>query len=615
MNSPQHSASDHDAVQQFTDFSLPSILLETIAEMELVTPTPIQKLAIPALLERKDMIGLAQTGTGKTAAFLLPLLTHLSEEPRVHKNQPPLSLILAPTRELALQVLETVRLFTVNMNIRSVAVYGGARYDAQINGLRRGAEIIVATPGRLEDLIKRGAVSLEAIKYFILDEADHMLDLGFHPAMMRISAQIPAGRQTMLFSATMPPPIRKLSDHFLRDPVHVEAPQNQAKAHHITQHVWLVSEKQKRGLLVDMLGQKEVESCVIFVRTKRRADTLAANLAEIGLKVDALHGDMRQFLRRKVLDKFRASQINILIATDVAARGIDIPAISHVVNYDMPESQDAYTHRIGRTGRAGKTGVAISYCNDADGVKLRQILATHGDDIVLSDADGNPVADHAISNKPAGRKPRSGDRRPPRPPRKHSGQGSSRDARDGRDGGRGSSRDARDARDGGKGFGKGGDKPKSKSSGKPAGKTFGKPFDKSSDKPSGKTFGKPDGKRSDRPFGKSAGKPFGKSSEKPSGHSSRWQDEKPSSDMPPRRKKKLASFSDGGSSEHRSRRGEANTDAKPFHAKPKSHKPSSRPHAKSGMKAGGKSGANFANKSGAKPGNKSGGSATLKRKR
>jgi ATP-dependent RNA helicase RhlE len=499
------------------------------------------------------------------------------------------------------------------MNIRSVAVYGGARYDAQINGLRRGAEIVVATPGRLEDLIKRGAVSLEAIKYFILDEADHMLDLGFHPAMMRISAQIPAGRQTMLFSATMPPPIRKLSDHFLRDPVHVEAPQNQAKAHHITQHVRLVSEKQKRGLLVDMLGQKEVESCVIFVRTKRRADTLAANLGEIGLKVDALHGDMRQFLRRKVLDKFRAGQINILIATDVAARGIDIPAISHVVNYDMPESQDAYTHRIGRTGRAGKTGVAISYCNDADGVKLRQILATHGDDIDLCDADGNPVADHAISNKPAGRKPRSGDRRPPRPSRKHSGQGSSRDARD--------------ARDGGKGFGKGGDKPKSKSSGKPAGKTFGKPFDKSSDKPSGKTFGKPagkaagkptgkpTGKRSDKPFGKSGGKPFGKSSENPSGHSSRWQDEKPSSDMPTRRKKKPASFSDGGSSEHRSRRGEAKPDAKPFHAKPKSHKPSSRPHAKSGMKAGGKSGGNFANKSGAKSGNKSGGSATLKRKR
>jgi len=593
MNSPQHSASNHDAVQQFADFSLPSILLETIAEMELVTPTPIQKLAIPALLERKDMIGLAQTGTGKTAAFLLPLLTHLSEEPRVHKNQPPLALILAPTRELALQVLENVRLFTANMNIRSVAVYGGARYDAQINGLRRGAEIVVATPGRLEDLIKRGAVSLEAIKYFILDEADHMLDLGFHPAMMRISAQIPAGRQTMLFSATMPPPIRKLSDHFLRDPVHVEAPQNQAKAHHITQHIRLVSEKQKRGLLVDMLGQKEVESCVIFVRTKRRADTLAANLAEIGLKVDALHGDMRQFLRRKVLDKFRAGQINILIATDVAARGIDIPAISHVVNYDMPESQDAYTHRIGRTGRAGKTGVAISYCNDADGVKLRQILATHGDDIDLCDADGNPVADNAISNKPAGRKPRSGDRRPPRPSRKHSGQGSSRDARD--------------ARDGRKGSGKAGDKPKSKS------------FGKSSDKPSGKTFGKPAGKRSDKPFAKSSGKPFGKSSEKPSGHSSRWQDEKPSSDMPPRRNKKPASFSDVGSSDHRSKRGEAQPSAKPFHAKPKSHKSPSRPHAKSGMKAGGKSGGNFANKSGAesgtKSGYKSGGSATLKRKR
>ncbi len=282
---------------------------------------------------------------------------------------------------------------------------------------------------RLEDLIKRGAVSLEAIRYFILDEADHMLDLGFHPAMMRISAQIPKDRQTMLFSATMPPEIRKLSDHFLTDPVHVEAPQHLAKAHHITQHVRLVSEKQKRSLLIDMLDQKEVESCVIFVRTKRRADMLAANLSEIGLKADALHGDMRQFLRRKVLDKFRSSQINILIATDVAARGIDIPAISHVINYDMPENQDAYTHRIGRTGRAGKTGVAISFCNDSDALKLRQILAAHGDDIDLCDAYGNPVSDHAISHKPAGRKPRSGDHRSARPSRKHDAKGKGRSDR------------------------------------------------------------------------------------------------------------------------------------------------------------------------------------------
>lgn len=436
MNAMTQSASDHvsdnDALQHFADFSLPSILLETLTELELVTPTPIQKLAIPALLERKDMIGLAQTGTGKTAAFLLPLLTHLSEEPRVHKNQPPLALILTPTRELALQVLENVRSLTVNMNIRSVAVYGGARYDGQINGLRRGAEIVVATPGRLEDLIKRGAVSLEAIRYFILDEADHMLDLGFHPAMMRISAQISNDRQTMLFSATMPPAIRKLSDHFLHDPVHVEAPQNQSKSHHITQQVRLVTEKQKRGILIDMLNQKDVASCVIFVRTKRRADTLAANLTEIGMKVDALHGDMRQFLRRKVLDKFRAGQINILIATDVAARGIDIPAISHVINFDMPESQDAYTHRIGRTGRAGMTGIAISLCNDSDVLKLRQILASHGGDIDLFDADGNPVADHTISNKPSGRKSRSDGRKPSKSSRKLSsrptGKGSSKSA-------------------------------------------------------------------------------------------------------------------------------------------------------------------------------------------
>ena len=579
MNVPQPSASDHDAFQQFADFSLPSILLETLAEQELVTPTPIQKLAIPALLERKDMVGLAQTGTGKTAAFLLPLLTHLSDEPPVHKNQPPLALILAPTRELALQVLENVRGFTKHMNIRSVAVYGGARYDGQINGLRRGAEIVVATPGRLEDLIKRGAVSLEAIRYFILDEADHMLDLGFHPAMMRISAQIPKNRQTMLFSATMPPEIRKLSDHFLTDPVHVEAPQNLAKAHHIAQHVYLVTEKQKRGFLIDILNQKAVESSVIFVRTKRRADTLAANLSEIGMKVDALHGDMRQFLRRKVLDKFRAGQINILIATDVAARGIDIPAISHVINYDMPESQDAYTHRIGRTGRAGMTGIALSLCNDSDALKLRQILAKYGDDIALTDADGNAVADHAIAHKPVGRSSRSRGRKP----------------------------------------------SNSSNSNRPSHQKTGK----ASGKPTGKPAGKPEGKTKARSFDKPARKSSDKWADKPLG---KWRD-KADSEMPPRRKKKPAPAASGKSYDKpyakKPKPSHANADdkafdSKPFHAKPKSSKPhaksGSKPYAKSAAKSGAKfngkphakSGSNSHAKSG--KGFKGGGSAPLKRK-
>lgn len=579
MNVPQPSASDHDAFQQFADFSLPSILLETLTEQELVTPTPIQKLAIPALLERKDMVGLAQTGTGKTAAFLLPLLTHLSDEPPVHKNQPPLALILAPTRELALQVLENVRGFTKHMNIRSVAVYGGARYDGQINGLRRGAEIVVATPGRLEDLIKRGAVSLEAIRYFILDEADHMLDLGFHPAMMRISAQIPKNRQTMLFSATMPPEIRKLSDHFLTDPVHVEAPQNLAKAHHIAQHVYLVTEKQKRGFLIDILNQKAVESSVIFVRTKRRADTLAANLSEIGMKVDALHGDMRQFLRRKVLDKFRAGQINILIATDVAARGIDIPAISHVINYDMPESQDAYTHRIGRTGRAGMTGIALSLCNDSDALKLRQILAKYGDDIALTDADGNAVADHAIAHKPVGRPSRSRGRKP----------------------------------------------SNSSNSNRPSHQKTGK----ASGKPTRKPAGKPEGKTKARSFDKPARKSSDKWADKPSG---KWRD-KADSEMPPRRKKKPAPAASGKSYDKpyakKPKPSHANADdkafdSKPFHAKPKSSKPhaksGSKPYAKSAAKSGAKfngkphakSGSNSHAKSG--KGFKGGGSAPLKRK-
>ncbi len=395
MNTPKQAAqSASDSDLKFTDFGLPEILEQTLDECDLITPTPIQKMAIPALLEGKDLIGLAQTGTGKTAAFLLPLLARLSERDGVRKGQPPRALILAPTRELAMQVQENVRILTAHMNLRNISIYGGARYDGQINGLRRGVDIVIATPGRLEDLIAKKAISLEAIECFILDEADHMLDLGFYPAVTRLSALLPKERQTMLFSATMPDEIRKLCDKFLNDPVSVKAPQSEHSAKHIYQQVRLVREDHKREQLAELLASPEITSSVIFVRTKRRADQLAENLSRQGYKIDALHGDMKQFLRRKVLNKFKSGEITALIATDVAARGIDIPAISHVINFDLPDIGEAYIHRIGRTGRAGLSGTAISFCSDSETDRLKTILsiiAKTNSKIDIINQDGQPA--------------------------------------------------------------------------------------------------------------------------------------------------------------------------------------------------------------------------------
>lgn len=410
------SAAENSQPQNaFSQFSLMPELLQALDENGLYQPTPIQTMAIPALLEGKDMVGLAQTGTGKTAAFVLPLLHYLHNDTPKKKGQPPHALILTPTRELAQQVLDNVRKLSTHTSIRSLAVYGGTRYEGQISGLRRGTNIVVATPGRLEDLMKRGAIDISQITHFILDEADHMLDLGFYPAITRISEQLPHQRQTMLFSATMPPDIKKLTTRFLHEPVHVEAPKTQSSLVGINQQMVMLKEDQKRDLLADWLGRGEVESCVIFVRTKRKADQLSDFMSTLGFSIDALHGDMKQVVRRKVLNKFRIGDITALVATDVAARGIDIPAISHVVNFDLPETPDAYTHRIGRTGRAGRTGTAISFCSSADRDKLKQIQKNLTTQPEYVDADGE-VLPPALANPPSkSRKPRQegGGRRKP----------------------------------------------------------------------------------------------------------------------------------------------------------------------------------------------------------
>jgi len=385
----------------FANFDLPETMLVTLAREGLVEPTPIQALSIPLLLDGKDLIGLAQTGTGKTAAFLLPLMTHLGLTAAVRAGQPPKALILAPTRELANQISQNVQKLAADLNIRHIAIFGGARYDAQIRGLRRGVDIVVATPGRLQDLMERGAFDPSGITHFVLDEADHMLDLGFYPAIKRIAASLPARRQTMLFSATMPPEIEALGQLFLRDPARVKAPQSGITADKVTQHVTLLAEGEKRDRLCDILRDQTTGQALIFVRTKRRADALAKFLSVRGFAVDALHGDMRQTLRQKVLRNFRGGDLQALIATDVAARGIDVAGLSHVVNFDLTDTPEAYVHRIGRTGRAGLGGFALSFCAPDEQHKLAAIISVVGGRVELFEADGTRVEDFKAAGAPS----------------------------------------------------------------------------------------------------------------------------------------------------------------------------------------------------------------------
>jgi ATP-dependent RNA helicase RhlE len=292
-------------------------------------------------------------------------------------------------------------------------VFGGARYDAQIKGLRRGVDIVVATPGRLEDLMDRGAFDPSGITHFVLDEADHMLDLGFYPPIKRIASNLPRKRQTILFSATMPTEIKKLANEFLTDPVHIKAPQKGITADKVTQHVTLMAESDKRDRLCDILNEKNTGQTLIFVRTKRRADALAKFMSVRGFKVDALHGDMRQTLRQKVLRNFRGGELRALIATDVAGRGIDVAGLSHVINFDLTDTPEAYVHRIGRTGRAGLGGLAISFCAPDERGKLDAIISVVGARVQLFEFDGTIVTDFKSGIVPSRsrRRPSLGTRR------------------------------------------------------------------------------------------------------------------------------------------------------------------------------------------------------------
>lgn len=359
---------------KFQDLNLIPPLLEAIKQEGYELPSPIQISAIPILLEHKDILASAQTGTGKTLAFAAPIIQYLYlEEKNLKQKRMIKALILAPTRELAEQIKESFRNYSKDLGLKTEVIFGGVSQKNQEIALNRGVDILVATPGRLMDLFAQGLINLEHIKYLVLDEADRMLDMGFIHDVKKIVAFIPKERQTMLFSATMPQEIMSLAQSLLKDPVRIEVAKDFETVDQIEQSLYYVSRKDKVKLLLEILTDPKLKSILIFTRTKHGANKLVKELLSFGVKADAIHGNKSQNSRQKALSTFKENKIRVLVATDIAARGIDIDELSCVINYDLPETPETYIHRMGRTGRAGLTGVSYSFCAQEDLLMLKSI--------------------------------------------------------------------------------------------------------------------------------------------------------------------------------------------------------------------------------------------------
>lgn len=394
----------------FTDFGLARPIMQALADEGHTTPTPIQAKAIAPIMSGRDFLGLAQTGTGKTAAFALPVLHRLAATGRGQKNARPRVVVLTPTRELAAQVLERFNAYGGRLRLRAGLVIGGASINKQKAMMRRGLDIVVATPGRLMDLINQGAVDLNAVETFILDEVDQMLDLGFIHTIRAVAAKLPQQRQNVFFSATMPPAIAKLAGKLLNDPVRAEIAAKQRPM--IDQSVVFLEKGAKTAMLTDIVKRKEFTRGLVFTRTKHGADKVVRLLNASGVTASAIHGNRSQSQRERALAAFRSGKAPILVATDIAARGIDVREVSHVVNYDLPNVPETYVHRIGRTARAGATGAAISFCSHEERPYLRSIEKLTRQTI--------PVVKMSAPARQAARKPANDDRR------KSSGNTSSR---------------------------------------------------------------------------------------------------------------------------------------------------------------------------------------------
>ncbi len=356
----------------FTSLNLCQPLLDALDEIGYVSPTPIQAQAIPYLIEGRDIIGCAQTGTGKTAAFALPILDAMAKDPWVGSRRIR-ALMLCPTRELATQIHDNIEQYARHLDIRSMAMFGGVSQRPQENILRRGVDILVATPGRLLDLISQGYVDLSYVQFLVLDEADRMLDMGFIRDIRKILAQIPKNRQSLLFSATIPRSIVDLSRDMLYDPVSVSITPESATVEAIEQSLMFVMRSDKRGLLTYIIEEKRPDKVLVFSRTKHGCNRIVRQLGQDGIEALPIHGNKSQGARENALRRFRNGTLQVLVATDVASRGIDVSDISHVINLDLPNEPEVYVHRIGRTGRAGQAGITIAFCDENEGEYLRAI--------------------------------------------------------------------------------------------------------------------------------------------------------------------------------------------------------------------------------------------------
>ena len=393
---------------KFSGLDLADPILRALAARNHVEPTPIQARAIPELLAGRDLLGIAQTGTGKTAAFALPILDRLSRGRGKNDRRRPRALILAPTRELAIQIGEEFRAYAIHLHVRHTVIFGGVGQKPQVNALQRGVDIVVATPGRLLDLMDQGWLRLGAVEVLVLDEADRMLDMGFVRDVRKIIAALPADRQSLLFSATMPAEVARLSRTILTNPVHVEVTPRATPVARVDQQVYHVGAREKLALLTGILEDPALSRVLVFSRTKHRANKITEQLGKAQVSVDVIHGNKSQSTRQRALQRFRAGQVRVLVATDIAARGIDVEGITHVINYELPNEPESYVHRIGRTARAGAGGFALSFCDPTERGFLSSIerLIRHRLTVAGDGVTPTPP-DHAV-------KPGNRERQPPR---------------------------------------------------------------------------------------------------------------------------------------------------------------------------------------------------------
>lgn len=377
----------------FEDLEIIEPILRSLNDKGYVSPTPIQEQSIPILLKGKDLLGCAQTGTGKTAAFAIPILQLLYLNSEHNRGQRKIrALIITPTRELAIQIADSFTVYGKYTGLRNTVIFGGVKQGAQTDALRKGVDILIATPGRLLDLMNQGFISLRDVQFSVLDEADHMLDMGFIHDIKKVIAKLPVKRQSLFFSATMPKDIVELSRKMLGNPEKITVKPEQATAEKVEQSIYFVGKKGKPKLLVHLLESESVESAIVFSRTKHGANKIVKVLDKAGIVSEAIHGNKSQTARQKALSNFKGGQTKVLVATDIAARGIDVSEISHVFNYDLPNIPETYVHRIGRTGRASASGVALSFCDAEERPFLRDIQR-------LIDQDIHVVRDHPFVNE------------------------------------------------------------------------------------------------------------------------------------------------------------------------------------------------------------------------